>query len=147
MVRVLLPLLYTGTAAGLMFGTTSGTTPFTVQYSGRQLWSMKLKALYTELLAEGMTGMIQFGVAPGAIAQVIVPAFFLAPAAAIGMDPMPPGTLTTLEPPLPLLPPPPLEPLLLQAASAVTLATARARPATFLLRNIICPPSSRCSRL
>src|SRR5689334_14753162 len=92
-----------------------------------------------------MTGKIQFGVAPGAIAQVMVPAFFVSPAGATGIDPMPPGTLTTLE--LLLLLPPPPEPLLLQAARAVMLAAARAIPATFLLRNIISPPSSRCSRL
>src|SRR6185437_3411606 len=86
-----------------------------------------------------MTGKIQFGVAPGAIAQVMVPAFFVSFAGATGIDPMPPGTLTTLELLLLLLPPPP-EPLLLQAARAVMLAAARAIPATFLLRNIIYPP-------
>jgi hypothetical protein len=61
---------------------------------------------------------------------------------------MPPGTVIFPEA---VLPPPLLEPLLLQAASAVMLATARARPATFLLRllwNFITgPPSLRCSRL
>ena len=93
-----------------------------------------------------MTGKIQFGVAPGAIAQVIVPAFFVPPAGATGIDPMPPGTLTTLE--LLLLLPPLLLPLLLQAASAVMLATARATPATLVLLRyfIIGPPSVR-SRL
>ncbi len=92
-----------------------------------------------------MTGKIQVGVAPGCMPQVMVPALILAPAAATGIDPIPPGTVTLPEV---VLPPPPLLPLLLQAASAVRLATARATPATLvLLRNIICPPSSRCSRL
>ena len=59
---------------------------------------------------------------------------------------MPPGTLTTLE--LLLLLPPLLLPPLLQAASAVRLATARATPATLVLLRyfIIGPPSVR-SRL
>ena len=39
-----------------------------------------------------MTGKIQFGVAPGCIPQVIVPALTFAPAGATGIDPMPPGT-------------------------------------------------------
>ena len=92
-----------------------------------------------------MSGKIQFGVAPGCIPQVIVPALILPPGAASGMDPMPPGTVTLLAV---LLPPPLLEPLLLQAASAVRLATARATPATLVLLRyfIIGPPSVR-SRL
>src|SRR5712672_901311 len=93
-----------------------------------------------------MTGKIQLGVAPGCIPQVIVPALTFAPAGATGIDPIPPGTVTLLAV---LLPPPLLEPLLLQAASAVMLATARARPATVsLLRNLITgPPCVRWSRL
>ena len=59
---------------------------------------------------------------------------------------MPPGTVTMLA--LLLLPPPLLVPLLLQAASAVMPATARATPATLVLLRyfIIGPPSVR-SRL
>src|SRR5437867_12759501 len=92
-----------------------------------------------------MTGKIQLGVAPGDIPQVIVPALTLAPAGATGTDPIPPGTVTLLAV---LLPPPLLEPLLLQAASAVRLATARATPATLVLLRyfVIGPPSVR-SRL
>ncbi len=81
------------------------------------------------------------GVAPGCIPQVIVPALILAPGAASGTDPIPPGTVTLPE----LVLPPPLLPLLLQAASAVMLATARATPATLVLLRyfIIGPPSVR----
>jgi hypothetical protein len=78
---------------------------------------------------------------------VIVPALTLPPGAATGIDPMPPGTVIFPEA---LLPPPLLEPLLLQAASAVMLATARARAAAVLLRllrSFTGPPSLRCSRL
>jgi hypothetical protein len=93
-----------------------------------------------------MTGKIQFGVAPGAIAQVIVPALTFSPEGATGTDPMPPGTVTL--PVLLLSPPPLLEPPLVQAASAIMLAIARASPATFLLlRNFVGPPLSRHSRL
>src|SRR6266700_2921675 len=107
---------------------------------------MKVNWVYTELLADGTTGKIQLGVAEGCIDQVIVPAFFVPPEAASGTDPIPPGTVTLpalVLPPLPLL-----EPLLLQAASAVMLATARATPATLVLLRyfIIGPPSVR-SRL
>ena len=64
---------------------------------------------------------------------------------ACGTDPIPPATLIALEEepldPLPLL-------LLLQAASAVMLATATAIPPIALVRNLIIgPPSSHCSRL
>src|SRR5712664_1579432 len=90
-----------------------------------------------------MTGMIQSGVAPGCIPQVIVPALILPPGAASGTDPIPPGTVTLVAVVLPPL----LEPLLLQAASAVMLATARARPATFLLRDFIIGPPSVRARL
>ena len=95
--------------------------------------------------ADGTSGKIQVGVAPGCIPQVIVPALIFPPAGATGTDPIPPGTLTL---PAVLLPPPLLEPLLLQAASAVMPATARATPATFVLLRyfIIGPPSVR-SRL
>ena len=72
---------------------------------------------------------------------MIVPALTFSPAGATGISPMPPATLTVVA----LLPPLLLEPLLLQAARAVMPATARATPATFVLRNfIIGPPSSRC---
>ena len=49
----------------LMFGSISGTVPFTVQYTGRHISQMKVKLLKTELLAEGTTGKIQFGAVPG----------------------------------------------------------------------------------
>ena len=91
-----------------------------------------------------MTGQIQFGVASGAIAQVIVPALTFSPEGATGTDPMPPGTVTR---PVLLLPPPLLEPPLLQAASAIMLAIARASLATCLLRNFVGPPSLRHSSL
>ncbi len=103
-----------------------------------------MKELKTELLAEGITGKIQLGEVPGSSAQVIVPAFFVPPDEATGTVPMEPGTLTELafEPLDPLLP------LLLQAASAVTLATVTASPAiAFLLRSFIGPPSLRSLRL
>ena len=101
--------------------------------------------LKTEFEADVTTGKIQFGAVLGAMAQVIVPAFW-GPVACCGTDPIPPATLTTpgeelFDPLLPLL-------LLLQAASAVMLATATAIPPIALLRNfIIAPPSSPCSRL
>src|ERR1035438_3294130 len=106
---------------------------------------MKLKLLNTELEADGTTGRIQVGEAPGGIAQVAVPAFSV-PVACAGTDPIPPGTVTA--PPWVLVDPPPLLLLLLlQAASAVMLATARTSPPRLLLRIfIIGPPSSRCSR-
>ena len=62
---VLLPLEYTGGLAMLMFGSISGTVPFTVQYSGRHISQMKVKVLKTVLLADGTTGKIEFGAAPG----------------------------------------------------------------------------------
>src|SRR6516225_1974238 len=85
-----------------------------------------------------MTGKIQSGVASAGIAQVIVPALAFSPTEATGTDPMPPGTVTLPEPlsvdPLP-------EPPLLQAASTVVHAIARASLATFVLRNFVGPPS------
>src|SRR5437762_11519167 len=83
-----------------------------------------------------MTGRIQFGVASGAIAQVIVPALTFSPEGATGTDPMPPGTVTL---PVLLLPPPLLEPPPLQAASTIMLAIARASPTTLLLQNLVGP--------
>ena len=80
-----------------------------------------------------MTGKIQFGVASGAIAQVIVPALTFSPEGATGTDPMPPGTVTL---PVLLLPPPLLEPPLLQAASTIMLAIARAQPCDFLVAEL-----------
>ncbi len=143
-VTVLLPLEYTAGLAMLMFGSISGTVPFTVQYSGRHISQMKVKLLKTELLAVGTTGKIQFGEVPGCMAQVIVPAFPEGVPAA-GTEPIAPATLVT---PFWLLPPLLLLLLLLQAASAVMLATAMAIPPMVLVRNfIIAPPSSRCSRL
>jgi hypothetical protein len=105
---------------------------------------MKVKLLKTEFEADVTTGKIQFGAVLGAMAQVIVPAFWV-PVASCGTDPIPPATLTTpgaeLFDELPLL-------LLLQAASAVMLATATAIPPIALVRNLIIgPPSSHCSRL
>ena len=44
-VTVLLPLLYFGMLAMLMFCSISGTTPFTCQYTGRHISQMKVKAL------------------------------------------------------------------------------------------------------
>ena len=144
-VTVLSPLEYTGGLAMLMFGSISGTVPFTVQYSGRHISQMKVKLLKTELLAVGTTGKIQFGAVPGCIAQVIVPAFPEAVARG-GHRTDPAGDRDGRRSwccPLPLL-----LLLLLQAASAVMLATAMAIPPMALLRNfIIGPPSSRCSRL
>src|ERR1700744_3494224 len=92
-----------------------------------------------------MTGRIQLGAVPGSRAQVMVPAFLVPPEAAVGTEPIAPGTLT--EPPLFELLDPPL-PLLLQAARAVTLARVTASPAiSFLLRSLIGPPSLRVLRL
>jgi hypothetical protein len=74
---------------------------------------------------------------------VIVPAFPEGVPAA-GTDPIPPETVDA---PFWVLPPLLLLPLLLQAASAVMLATAMAIPPMVLVRNfIIAPPSSRGSR-
>jgi hypothetical protein len=92
--------------------------------------------------APGTTGKIQFGVAPGCIAQVIVPAFFVPLADAIGTLPIPPGTVANpgvvvVDVLLLLL-------LLLQAASAVMVATATSSPPAALLRCLIIgPPSLR----
>src|SRR5579862_8284581 len=144
---VLSPLEYTGLLARLMGGYSSGSVPNTVQYSGRHISQMNVKLLKTELEAPGTTGRIQFGVAPGCIAQVIVPACFVPLDDASGTEPIPPGTVT--EPgvvvvvPLLLL----LLLLLLQAASAVMVATATSSPPAALLRNLIIgPPSLRCRR-
>src|SRR6202453_2973957 len=97
----------------LIAGSSSGSVPFTVQYSGRHISQMKLKLLKTEFEADVTTGKIQFGAVLGEMAQVIVHAFW-GPVACCGTDPIPPATLTTpgaaLFPPLLLL-------LLLQAAS------------------------------
>src|ERR1700691_1578650 len=105
---------------------------------------MKVKLLKTEFEAEVTTGKIQFGAVLGAIAQVIEPAVW-APVASLGTDPIPPGTVLT---PGVLLPAALVTLLLLQAASAVMLATAMAMPPTALMRDLIIgPPSSRCSCL
>src|SRR5271166_1023501 len=79
-VTVLSPLDQTGVLATLIDGTTSGVTPFTVQYSGRHISCWKVNALKTELVLDVLIGKIQFGTAPGVMAQVIVPAC-LAPVA------------------------------------------------------------------
>ncbi len=139
---VLSLLEYTGESAMLSDGFSSGVTPFTVQYSGRHDSHWKVKTLKTEFEEPGTTGKIQFGAKPGPSAQVIVPAFCV-PLAAAGTEPIAPGTVTAPEEVLPdeLL-------LLLQAASAVMLATAMAIPPIVLLRNLIIgPPSLPCPRL
>src|SRR5579859_1522751 len=145
---VLSPLEYTGSLAMLIGGYSTGAVPNTVQYSGRHISQKNVKLLKTELEAEGTTGKIQFGVAPGCIAQVIVPAFFVPLAAASGTEPIPPGTVT--EPGVVLLFVVPLLLLLLlllQAVSAVMMATATSSPPAILLRNLIIgPPSLRCRR-
>src|SRR5512146_2339112 len=53
---------------------TEGSVPLSVQYSGRHMFHWKLMMLKTELAAAGTTGKIQFGPAPGDMAQVITPA-------------------------------------------------------------------------
>jgi hypothetical protein len=137
-------LEYTGVFAMLIDGSTIGWTPSTVQISGRHIIQMKLKLLKTVLEEEGTTGRIQLGVAPGCSAQVIVPACSV-PVAWAGTDPIAPGGVTA---PLALVPELLWLLLLLQAASAVMLATATAIPPIALLRNLIIgPPSSHCSRL
>jgi len=96
------------------------------------------------LEADGTSGKIQFGEAPGGIAQLTVPAFWV-PVACAGTDPIAPGGVTA--PPWVLVDPPLVVLLLLQAASAVMLATPRTSAPMLLLRIfIIGPPSSRCSR-
>src|ERR1035437_4163228 len=128
----------------LIDGSTTGSTPSTVQIRVRHISQMKVKLLSTVLEAEGTSGRIQFGEAPGCSAQVIVPACSV-PDTAAGTDPIAPGTVTA--PPVVPVDPLLLLLLLLQAASAVMLATARASPPILLLRIfIIGPPSSRCSR-
>jgi hypothetical protein len=102
---------------------------------------MNVKLLNTELEALGTIEKIQFGVAPGCMAQVIVPAFLGPLDDASGTEPSPPGTVTvpglvTVVVGLPLV---------LQAASPARLATAMATPAV-LTRNFIDPPSLRCRR-
>src|ERR1700761_6976355 len=75
----------------------------------------------------------------------MVPALGLAPEGAVGTDPIPPGRVIS---PVFVLPPLLPEPLLLQAARAVTLASVTASPAiAFLLRSLIGPPSLRVLRL
>jgi hypothetical protein len=95
--------------------------------------------LKTELDAPGTTGKIQFGVAPGCMAQVIVPAFFVPLADAIGTAPIPPGTVTV--PGVVVVVDVLLLLLLLQAARAVRLATATATTAALIGCLIIGPPS------
>src|SRR5579862_7271870 len=130
---VLSPLEYTGLLATLIGGYSSGSVPYTVQYSGRYISQMNVKLLKTELEAPGTTGKIQFGNALGNSDQVIVPACFGPLAAASGTAPIPPGTVTdpgvVVVVELWLL-------LLLQAASPVRLATATATPAV-LYRNFM----------
>ena len=139
------PLEYATGLAMLIGGYSSGSVPYTVQYSGRHISQMNVKLLKTELDAPGTTGRIQFGVAPGCIAQVIVPACFVPLDDASGTEPIPPGTVT--EPGvvvvvlLLLL----LLLLLLQAESAVMVATATSSPPAALLRNLIIGPPSLCS--
>jgi hypothetical protein len=87
---------------------------------------------FTENAADVTSGRIQVGAAPGGSAQVIVPAC-CAPVAAAGMVPnAPPSDVEGVVLPLdfPLLP-------LLQAASAVRPATARARAANLMLGRAI----------
>src|ERR1700733_12313651 len=128
----------------LIDGTGTGATPSTVQISGRHISQMNVKLLSTVLEAEGTSGRIQFGEAPGCSAQVIVPAFCV-PVAAAGTDPMAPGGVTA---PFVVVPPWLVLLLLLHAANAVILATAMAIPPIALLRILIIgPPSSRCQRL
>jgi hypothetical protein len=121
-----------------MPGTVSGVVPFTVQYVGRHISHWNVNKLKTELLPEVSIGKIQFGTAPGCIAQVIVPAFWV-PVAAWGTAPIPPGTV--MFPPT-VLPDELVVLLLLQAASAVMLATATTSPPMVLLRKFIGLPSS-----
>jgi hypothetical protein len=89
---------------------------------------MNVKLLKTELDAPGTTGKIQFGAVPGCNAQVIVPAFFGPLADASGTEPIAPGTVT--EPGLTVVVVALW--LLLQAASAVRLASATATPRILL---------------
>src|SRR5215471_1546151 len=84
-------------------------------------------------------GKIQFGLRPGCSANVIEPALPEGVPAA-GTSPAEPGSLTApgevdvaVAPPLPLV-------LLLQAARAVTLATARASPPMRFLPNVVINP-------
>ena len=118
---VLSPLEYTGGLAMLIGGFTSAVTPLTVQYSGRHIFHSNVKLLETELAAPGTIGRIQFGAARG-LAQVIVPRPRADGAAQRRSRRSRPA---------------PWEPggsrmrhlLLLQAARAVTLATATSKPA------------------
>src|ERR1035437_6918292 len=108
----------------LIDGSTTGSTPSTVQISGRHISQMKGKLLSTVLEGEGTSGGIQLGEAPGCSAQVTVPACPV-PDAAAGTDPIAPGTVTAP----PVVPVDPLLLLLLlQAASAGLLATAGGSP-------------------
>ena len=70
---VLSPFEYTGALARLITRVSVGATPLTSQYSGRHISSWNEEMVYTELFAEGVTGKIQVGVAPGGSATVIVP--------------------------------------------------------------------------
>src|SRR5271156_3274659 len=83
--------------------------------------------------------MIQFGTAPGTIAYVIVPAVPLAVPAA-GIAPMEPGCVTSPGVVVVVLEPLPLLLVLLQAARAVTLATARARRPMCFFPNLVLAP-------
>jgi hypothetical protein len=106
-----------------------------VQSTGRHIIHSNVKTLENEFVADVGIGRIQFGPLPGASAEVNVAAWPEGVPAA-GISPIPPGTLvapgvTEAE----LL-------LLLQAARAVTLATARASAPMYLFfAKIVIGPS------
>src|ERR1700684_2377839 len=105
MVTVLSPWLHLGSSARLIAGVSFGCTPLTNQYSGRNIWYWNANAVYTELLAPGMTGRIQFGVAPGGSPPVRAPAGGVPfGAAAEPNAPDGPATVEPLPPVLLLLP-------------------------------------------
>src|SRR5579863_4802487 len=123
MVTVVSPLDHTGGLARLIAKVWVGATPLLNQYSGRHSTSENWLVSFTEYAADVTIGRIQVGEVPGDSAQVIVPAC-CAPVAGAGMVPNAPLTVVDGEvlPPALVL----LLPLLLQAASAVRPATARA---------------------
>jgi hypothetical protein len=135
---VLSPLEYTGLLPMDINGLTSAVTPLMVQNTGRHIIHSNVKTLETEFVADVGIGRIQFGPLPGASAEVNVAAWPEGVPAA-GISPIPPGTLVApgvTE----------AELLLLQAARAVTLATARASAPMYLFfaKIVIAPPSLRC---
>src|SRR5580658_864166 len=122
MVAVVSPLDHTGSLARLIAGVWEGSTPFWNQYSGRHSSSEKSLVSFTENAADVTSGRIQVGAVPGGSAHVIVPTC-CAPVAGAGMVPnAPPSVVDGVV----LVPPPDLVLPLLQAASAVRPATARA---------------------